>query len=118
MLRVAAWFDFVCGNRGGARRRRRRKWKWKWDWVGMAAASLACSAKLVLPSLSGLQQWKQRHGCSSTSGNAVLPLSLPSRFQGASSSLGTTSSSTSRVVPGLCANLLNSVDPHLAMVAG
>lgn len=69
------------------------------DCVGMAAASLACSAKLVLPSLSGLQQWKQRHGCSSTSGNAVLPLSLPSRFQGASSSLGTTSSSTSRVVP-------------------
>lgn len=88
------------------------------DWVGMAAASLACSAKLVLPSLSGLQQWKQRHGCSSTSGNAVLPVYLPSRFQGASSSLGTTSSSTSRVVPGLCANLLNSVDPHLAMVPG
>jgi hypothetical protein len=30
-LRVAAWFDFVSGNRGGTRRRRRRR---KRKWIG------------------------------------------------------------------------------------
>jgi hypothetical protein len=34
-LIVVAWFDFVCGNRGGTRRRKRRKRrKRKRKWTG------------------------------------------------------------------------------------